>query len=131
MLILMKPTNILQWIVLGTTSSLTYIFIKIFSIGAFESRKKRNTQKQEIEEEIPHLEEILKKEQKELKRSKKQSNFTELTHLNDKTKNYNYVYKYDSNLCDFSQISEKEKNKEIHVMKLTKIKKNTFQEKNL
>lgn len=65
---------------------------------------------------------------------KNESNFTELTPLNDKTTNrpnYNYIYTYDPNNCNFENISPDELNKEVQVIKLSRIKRNPFQKKNL
>ena len=42
-----------------------------------------------------------------------------------------YIYKYDPNNCNLENIPQEEINKEVNVMKLSRIKRNPFQKKNL
>ena len=132
--ILFKPTNTTQWIALGSCTTLTYIFIKTIGIGMFNTRSKRKKKIKQIKEELPILEELLEKARKELEKIKTESNFTELTDLNTLTTNkpnYSYIYKYDPNNCNLENIPQEEINKEVNVMKLSRIKRNPFQKKEL
>ena len=116
------PPTINEFIPLGITGILTLPAIKLFSIGMFKTRKKRKQLKQEAEYEIPNLEQIIENTKKELEKIKDEALFTELTNINDKTSNFNYVYTYDPNNTNIEELTEEEKNKEIHIMKLSKIK---------
>ena len=120
LIIIIKPATINDFLPIGITGIFTLPTIKLFSIGMFNTRKKRKKLKQEAEYEIPNLEQIIENTKKELEKIKEETIFTELTNINDKTSNFNYVYTYDPNNCNINNLEDKEKSKEIHVMKLVK-----------
>ena len=120
LIIIIKPATINDFLPIGITGIFTLPTIKLFSIGMFNTRKKRKKLKQEAEYEIPNLEQIIENTKKELEKIKEKTIFTELTNINDKSSNSEYVYKYDPDDCKIDDLTEEEKKKEIHILKLVK-----------
>ena len=122
LIIIIKPTTIIDFTPIAVTGICTLTVIKLFSIGMFKTRKQRKKLKQEAEYEIPNLEQIIENTKKELEKLKEETIFTELTNTHELTSNsseHKYVYKYNPNNQDTKKLKEEE-TKEIHVLKLTK-----------
>lgn len=117
---LIKPTATIDLLPIVLTCPTAFLIVKALNIGLYGTKKRRKKLKQKAEYEIPNLEQIIENTKKELEKIKEESIFTELTNINDKTSNFKYVYTYDPNNCNINNLEDKEKNKEIHVMKLVK-----------